>query len=240
MKHKLLLIYFLILSLFSNAQTQKLNGIVTSNDFGVSGLEVVNLTSKSVAITNNSGAFSIVASTGDEIIFISKNYDYKTIIIKEADFSNTNFSIKLNQKTEQLEEVVIKNKITAPLIPDMQELLDRQIADDKYSQKKNPFGTDGSITYGPDLFKIIKLFTKGKQKKGAEITKTGFKEMAKNNLSKDFFSKSLELKPEEIPIFLEYCDADPKSRTLLENSNQLELIEFLLAKRVEFKKSKRE
>ena len=240
MRYYLLLTYLIISTQFLYAQTEIINGTVTSNDFELQGIEVVNLSSKKTSTTNNSGIFSIVAKVGDEIVFVSKNHQYKTIIIKESDFKNSKLVIKLNQKTEELDEVVITNKVVAPLIPDMQELLDRQIADDKYSQKKNPFGTDGSITYGPDVFKIIKLFTRGKAKNTKEVPKIGFKEVTENTLNQDFFLKTLKLNPKEIPLFLEFCNADPKSKKLKENSNELELIEFLLAKKVEFRKFKKE
>ncbi|SHF85898.1 hypothetical protein SAMN05443549_101600 [Flavobacterium fluvii] len=240
MGYKLLLTYFFISSQLLHSQTEKVKGTVMCNDFTLQGIEVVNLVSKNIVITNNSGVFSILAKVGDEIIFISKNYEYKTITFKEADFQNTNLVIKLIKKTEELDEVVITNKIIAPLIPNMQELLDTQVPDDAYSQKKNPFGTDGSITYGPDIIKIFgrmaKLFTKQKENKAKEIIKMDFKELAKNNISQEFFSKYLKLNPDEIHLFLEFCDADSKSKKLIENSNELELMDFLFAKNSEFKK----
>lgn len=148
--------------------------------------------------------------------------------------------IKLNQTTEELDEVIVTNKVVAPLIPDMQELLDRPIADDKYSQKKNPFGNDGSITYGPDLFKILglvgRILKKNKESKTKEITKMDFKIVAGNSLSQDFFIKKLKLNSDEISLFLEFCDADSKSKIIIQNSNQLELMDFLFAKNIEFKK----
>lgn len=236
MRLKLLLTYLFISSQVSLAQTEKIKGTVTSNDFTLQGVEVVNLDTKSISVTNANGVFSIMAKEGDQIIFISKSYQYKTITLNESDFENPNFVIVLNQKTEELDEVVITKKITAPLVPNIQELLDRQVADDKYSQKKNPFGTDGSITYGPDFFKILKLFTKGKQKKTKEINAIGFKETVESHLSQDFFSKSLKLNQEEIPLFLEFCDADSKSKIIMKGFNELELIDFLLTKNAEFKK----
>lgn len=244
MRYKLLLTYIFISSQLLHSQTEKVKATVVCNDFALEGIEVVNLVSKNTVKTNNSGVFSILAKVGDEIIFISKNYEYKTITFKEADFQNTNLVIKLVKKTEELDEVVITNKIMAPLIPDMQKLLDTQVPDDKYSQKKNPFGTDGSILYGPDVVQILgklgKLLKKNKEKMSKETTKIDFKTLAENSLSQDFFSKQLKLNPEEIPLFLEFCDADSKSKKIMENSNELELMDFLFAKNSEFKKLKKD
>lgn len=240
MKYKLLLTYFFISSQFLHSQTGKIKATVVCNDFPLKGIEVANLVSKGTSITSNTGVFSILAKVGDEIIFVSKNYEYKTITLKEADFQNANLVINLIQKTEELDEVVVTNTVKAPLIPNMQELLDTQYPDDKYSQKKNPFGTDGSILYGPDLVQILgrlgKLLKKNKEKMSKETTKIDFKTLAENSVSQDFFSKQLKLNPEEIPLFLEFCDADSKSKKIIENSNELELMDFLFAKNVEFKK----
>jgi hypothetical protein len=244
MKYKLLLTYFFISSQFLHSQTGKIKATVVSNDFALKGIEIVNLDSKTTTITNDSGAFSIFAKVGDQLMFISKNYEYKTITIKERDFENTNMVIKLIQKTEELNEVVVTNNFRAPLIPNMQKLLDTQYADDKYSQKKNPFNNDGSITYGPDAVQIIgrlvKLLKKNKEKKAKEIPEMEFKTLVNTNLDSDFFKKTLALKPEEIDLFLDFCDADPNSKNVLNNPNPLKIMDFLMAKNVAFKKLKKD
>jgi hypothetical protein len=244
MKYKLLLTFFFISSQFLHSQTGKIKATVVSNDFALKGIEIVNLDSKNTTITNDSGTFSIFAKVGDQLMFISKNYEYKTITIKERDFENTNMVIKLIQKTEELDEVVVTNNVRAPLIPNMQKLLDTQYADDKYSQKKNPLINDGSITYGPDAVQIIgrlvKLLKKNKEKKAKEIPELEFKTLVNTNLDSDFFKKTLALKPEEIDLFLDFCDADPNSKNVLNNPNPLKIMDFLMAKNVAFKKLKKD
>lgn len=98
MSYFLLLTYLIVSTPFLNAQKEKITGTVTSNESVLQGIEVVNVTSKETSITNNFGIFSIVAKVGDEIVFVSKNYQYKTIIIKESDFKNYKLVIKLDQK----------------------------------------------------------------------------------------------------------------------------------------------
>ena len=44
------------------------------------------------------------------------------------------------------------------------------------------------------------------------------------------------LKPEGVALFLEFCDADPKSKNILDNNNPLSLMDFILTKNEEFKK----
>ncbi|MNT86482.1 hypothetical protein D3C72_2267770 [compost metagenome] len=83
---------------------------------------------------------------------------------------------------------------------------------------------------------IIGLFAKEKE----EITKSGssieFKELAKISCDEKFYLQTLKLKPEEIALFLDFCDADPKSKILIENPNVLGMMDFLSSKNIEFKK----
>ena len=82
---------------------------------------------------------------------------------------------------------------------------------------------------------ILSLFIKEKEKK-KEVPEIKFKTLVNSSLNQDFFQKTLLLKPEETGLFLEFCDADPKSKTVLENANALSLMDFLFEKNVEFKK----
>ncbi|MNR49068.1 hypothetical protein D3C85_1683950 [compost metagenome] len=65
-----------------------------------------------------------------------------------------------------------------------------------------------------------------------------FKKLIATSVSPDFFTKELNLKSEEKELFLEFCDADPKSKTLLQHTNILTTMDFLYAKNDEFKKLK--
>ena len=83
---------------------------------------------------------------------------------------------------------------------------------------------------------IGKLFSKEKEIVKVELPPVVFKDLVRNNFSSDFFNKTLHLKEEEVGLFLEFCDADPKAKLLEKNYNQLALLEFLLQKSDEFKK----
>lgn len=240
MKHILLLFILLISTTLMHSQTaKKLNGTVQSSDFVLPGIEVVNLVSKITTKTNENGGFSILAKEGESLMFISKDYEYKKINLKESDFLNTNFIIQLVEKPEELDEVVISNKIQALKIPNMKALLDTKFPDDKYSQKKNPLMNDGSIENGADFIKIARLILSAfvkKKEKIKEVPAIKFKTLVTSNLDKDFFYKTLQLKPEEVNLFIDYCDADPKSKEVLTNSNPLKIMDFLFLKNNEFNK----
>ncbi|MBC7847611.1 MAG: hypothetical protein H7Y10_14105 [Flavobacterium sp.] len=242
MKYKLLLTCFFISSQFLHSQTGKIKATVMFNDFPLEGIEIANLVSKGTTITNNSGVFSIFAKVGDEIIFISKNYEYKTITIKEVDFQNTNLVIKLIKKTEELDEVVVFKMPTIKLSKDKtyeQGKVD-QLVLEKAAQNPKPLGVyDGTLVNSADLIRIgsmiLGIFKKEKEKR-KEIPEMEFKTLVNSNLDSDFFKKTLALKPEEIDLFLDFCDDDPNSKNVLNNPNLLKIMDFLIEKNVAFKK----
>lgn len=239
---KLLLLYFIFTIHCCFSQTEKpIKGIVLCDDSPVQGIEVVNLVTEKTAITNSEGVFLIAAKEEDMLVFISKKHYYKRLFLEKEDFKRNSLRITLTQKPEELEEVIITK---APL--KSKGFYSQAAADEINLEKANrpkPIGVyDGVILNSPDFIRIGKMilavFNKKKEDKKESHAKIEFKELTKTNFEEEFFINSLKLKPEEIVLFLEYCDADPKSKTVLENSNPLLLLDFLLIKNKEFKNLK--
>ncbi|MDO8316619.1 MAG: hypothetical protein Q7T12_03770 [Flavobacterium sp.] len=233
------LLFFVLQSGFS--QTEKLiHGKVLYEQFPVEKVDVVNFISKKVSITNAAGEFSIVVKAGDELIFISKNHDIKKIVLNQKTIDKNNLITYLILKPEQLEEVVITKMPSIKLSTDKayeQGKLD-QYAVEKSARSLKTGVYNGSIENGMDLMRIggmiLKLFIK--EKEGVKETpQIEFKQLAKSSCDQKFYIKTLKLKPEEIPLFLQFCDADPQSKTLID-SNVLSMMDFLSTKNVEFKK----
>ena len=63
-----------------------------------------------------------------------------------------------------------------------------------------------------------------------KLPKNEFKELARTTCDQKFYLQTLKLKLEEIELFLEFCDADPKSKNVAESNNVLSVMDFLLAK----------
>jgi hypothetical protein len=230
MKLKLLILSLFFVFQFGFAQTEKfIQGRVLCENFPLQGIEVLNLASKRTTITDANSRFSILAKAKDTLMFISKNYEYKKILVKKEDLERTNLIILLTQKPEQLEEVVVISKINFPKIK-----FDKNIASqlniEKAAKNPKPFGVyDGSIENGIGM--TINL-SNGRKK----IHPIEFKELIKKNYNDSFYIDTLKLKPEEIGLFIEYCDADPKSKIVIQNTNPLKLMDFLLIKSMEFQK----
>ncbi|MBG6187110.1 hypothetical protein [Flavobacterium sp. CAN_S2] len=227
---------------FGFSQTEKLiNGKVLHEQFPIEKVEVANFSSKKVAVTNAAGEFSIMAKAGDELIFISKDHDIKKIVLDQKTIDKNNLLISLILKPEELKEVIITKTPSIKLGTDKayeQGKLD-QLAVEKSARSLKTGVYNGSIENGMDLMRIggmiLKLFIKEKEVvKGTPQIE--FKQLAKSSCDQKFYIETLKLKPDQIELFLEFCDADPKSKTLLENSNVLSMMDFLSSKNIEFKK----
>lgn len=238
-------VFFLFFSIqisFSQSETFY-KGKILCNNFPIENVEIINLNSEKSAFSNPAGEFSIVAKSEDILVFASKLYEVKRITVQPENLNNLIQIISLIKKPEELKEVIVTKMKWQHVGSDKN--ASNQIALDKMqSQIKNPFIYDGSITNGPDLIKIgrliIDLFKKDKTETKNIIPEIQFYELAKNKNYQEYYSKSLNLKPEEIELFLQFCDADPKSKIVAQNNNSLEMMDFLFAKNLEFKKLKPE
>lgn len=232
MKVKLLILSLFFIFQFGFSQTEKpIKGKVTSDDFAIRGVEILNLWSKKTTITDTDGDFSILAKAKDTLMFIAKNYQYKKVILEMHHNEKNKLLISLVRKPEELEEVVVISKIAFPKIK-----FDKNIASkltiEKAAINRKPTGVyDGTIENGMGI--TIPLPLGGGRKKIHQIE---FKELVKKTNDENYYLEILKLKPEELGLFIEFCDADPKSKTVLENSNPLKILDFLFLKNIEFKK----
>ena len=235
-------LFFIVQISFSQSETVY-KGKILCNNFPIENIEIININSEKSAFSNSVGEFSIAAKAEDIVVFASKLYEYKRISVQPEYLNNLIQIISLIKKPEELKEVIITKVKWQHIGSDKN--ASNQIALDKMqSQIKNPFIYDGSITNGPDLMKIgkliIDLFKKDKTEIKNKIPEIQFYELAKNKNHQEYYSKSLNLKPDEIELFLQFCDADPKSKIVAQNNNSLAMMDYLFAKSLEFKKLKPE
>lgn len=244
MKVKLLVAIFFLTIHFGFSQSEKLiNGKVLCEQLPIANIEVANYSSKKVVRTDLAGNFAILVKLGDEIVFISKNHEIKTILVNQKMVESTNSTISLNLKAEQLDEVVIAKIPSIKLSKDAkweQAKIDSYTLEKAASTPKVIGVNMGTIENGLDLMRIggmlLRLLKKEKDIVKIKTHKIEFTPTVKRICEQNFFLKTLQLKPDEIELFLQYCSADPKSKTLLENTNVLSMMDFLIIKNSEFKK----
>lgn len=221
----------------SISQTEKvLHGKVISQNLVLKDVEVINKTAQTSTRTNTLGEFTISVKVQDSLLFYSKDYFFTRLKITTKDIENNNLLVNMILKAEELNEVVInqvefdKVKISADDVADV--LISKKAKDLFW----NTGVSDNSIREALR----ISFPLKGKQKKTIEVADDRFKKLVAATCPPDFFLKNLKIKPEEKELFLDFCDADPRSKNLLENSNILSTMDFLYAKNIGFQKLKSE
>lgn len=242
MKVKLLSILLLFISPFIFSQTIK--GKVLFNNYAIPNVDVVNANSKILTVSDASGSFSITVKANDLLVFVNKEYELKKLTITPEIINKNNLLVELILKPEELKEVVITKMPSIKLSSDAKY---EQGKLDQYGLEKSAYtpkviGVNmGTIENGMDFMRtggmIGGLFKKEKEplkKKEPIIT---FKDLAKKSCDQNYFINTLKLKPDEIELFLDFCDADPKSKTIATSKNVLSTMDFLLEKSIEFKKT---
>ncbi|MBB4800470.1 hypothetical protein HNP37_000509 [Flavobacterium nitrogenifigens] len=238
MKVKLLTTISFFTYQLSISQTEKvLNGKVLSQDIPLNKVEVINKTAQTSTRTNELGEFSILVKEKDSLLFFSKDFLFTRLKLTLKDLEKNYLIVEMTPKAEELENVLVSrsvfNKTQIKNIANNKEEINKIIVRKKFDEVASKVNVyDGKIKNGLDF--SYPIFDKPKKK--IEPRDDSFKKVINASISPDFFIKNLKIKPEEKELFIKFCDADPKSKTLLVKPNILELMDFLYAKNEEFKR----
>lgn len=246
MKVKLLTIISFLTYQLSISQTEKLiKGKVLSNNFPLKKVEVINKTAKTSTTTDYLGDFSILVKPKDSLLFFHKNHFFTRLKISQENIDKNNIIVNMVQRPEELDEVIVTNMKLEPFKISQQDLDQVKFEKDAASLQKYTGVYDGTIPNGMDFSRMGKgVFNLFKNDKKEELKKktedSSFKKLVAASIPSSFFTNDLKLKPEEKDLFIDFCDADPRSKHLIENNNVLTTMDFLYAKNEMFKKVKAE
>lgn len=243
---KLLLVLSLFVFQIGFSQTEKiLKGVVSSDNFSLQNADVINKTSQKSTATDDKGEFLIPVKVGDSLIIYAKDYTLKRLKVSSEQIDLSNLQVLMFKKAEELEEVVIEKKQNFKLRKDKKY---EQSKLDEYKTEKfdNNEGFQamrrGTFVNGLNFVtigkKLLDLISNGREPKKEAHPEAEFATLAKNTCNEKFFTKDLKLEPEEIELFLQFCESDPKSKKLKENANILSMMDFLTIKKNEFQKLK--
>jgi hypothetical protein len=183
-----------------------------------------------------------LAKAKDTLLVSSNLFKSKKIVVEEKDFAKSLFVINLETQTTLLNEVIVKRKAEIkPVVGSTQRIVDMQFVDDEKSSPINrTMPSDGTIENGMDfvrVFKMVsKLFKNNSEEKAGLNPNVDFSDVVSKGMDAYFFTNTLGLKKDEIGLFLDYCEGDPKAKNLLKQEDEFLLIDFLITKNEEFKR----
>lgn len=236
MINKVICVLIVVLGQTTWSQTQErtvLNGRITSNTFDLEGVYVINTQTEAMTTTNGSGAFSITAKVGDELIFSSIQFKENRVPLTAENFSDINFSVKLNMVMHQLQEVVVKsynsgiNAVSLGIIPSGQKsytAAERKLH--AASDLDAHIGLGGSVALDP-LLNMFSGRTAMLKKELAVEKKEAFMKLLERMFSIDHFVNRLQIPLEYVKGF-EYYAVENDKFTVILNSKNKTSTEFLL------------
>ena len=231
MRVKLLTTISIFTYQLSISQNEKLlSGKVLSQNIPLNKVEVINKTAKTSTRTNELGEFSILVRPNDSLLFFSKDYFFKRLKVSQENIDQNNIAVNMILKPEELDEVLITN-IKFPKVGPADE--------NSTIVPMGPISTgvyNGTIANGADLMAIFSFFRRKDKKVKVKFNELDFKKLAEATVPLDFFTNDLKIKPEEKELFLQFCDADPQAKILVQQKNLLYTMDFLHTKNKEFKK----
>jgi len=207
-----------------------IKGRLIYRNINVVAANVVNITAQINTITDGEGAFEIPVKTGDEVVFSSVQFMIRTVEITPEIIQKNRLIITVNEKINALEEVVITPDNAEKFL----DLKEEQFKGfdyerDKSTRLENTIVRQGQLKNGLNLINVAKLIAKVVSNK-TEEEKRNLKpsEVLSYVFDTSFFKSDLELKDDQIVGFLEHIDDNLPSQKLLNQSQQFQLIEYLI------------
>ncbi len=214
-----------------------LKGSLFYKNTAVVAANVVNNTAQINTITNSEGEFEIEVAVGDEIIFSSVQYKIRAVIITPEVLAKNRLVVSVNENITELKEVVVTTE-------DVERFLDLKEEEfkgfdyeqDKSTRINNKLTDDRVLTNGIDFVNIAKLILKAiNSKPEEEQMRIKPSEVLPLVFEASFFEQDLELKKDQVVGFLEYIDTQMKTSALLKQSQQFQLIDYLISQSKTYK-----
>lgn len=212
------------------------NGRITANSTDLEGVYVINAQTEVMTTTNDLGAFSIAAKPGDEIVFSSIQFKENRVLLQQENFSDINFSVRLNVVMHQLQEVVIKNynginAVALGIIPGNQkkytEAERKLYTATALNATANAGGMAGGSVSADPLLNFLSGRTAMLKKELAVEKKEFFLKLLERMFTLEHFIDRLKIPAEYVKGF-EYYAVENDKFTVILNSKNKTSTEFLL------------
>ncbi|WP_163398238.1 carboxypeptidase-like regulatory domain-containing protein [Flavobacterium fluviatile] len=214
-----------------------LKGRIISNTNDLEGVYVVNSKTEAMTTTTSEGYFSINAKSGDTLVFSSIQFKENRVLLTPENFSNIDFTVKLNLLMHQLQEVIIKrydniNAVALGIVPSGQKSytpaerkLHTASALDPTANTENMMA-GGSISADP-IFNFFSGRTAMLKKELAVEKKEFFMKLLDKMFTLEHFVDRLKIPVEYVKGFEYYAVENDKFTAILNSKNKT-ATEFLL------------
>ena len=255
----LIILSFTVFFAFSQEINRvKVFGKIVVDSVDVEGVTVYNTSSNKGTVTDLEGKFSIKVALNDRVEVSALQFENFVVVINEDIINSKIMTVFLVERINKLDEVVIlPYGLTGNLTVDIESIktfnpdLDAlyfgiknmdeyEFPDDYKSEAVNLAMEEGRYYNGADFIGIIALLIKPIFKTKAKELPIGFESYQDltQKYSLSYLEKNLNITQDNISDFVYYVEDSGIDKTLMEDGNELQFLEFLIAQSIAFKKVK--
>jgi|GEM_PF-6259789 len=241
------LLIIVSLVFMSYAQNTQLKGQFTGKKLEKSFINVINISQSKTTISQLDGKFEIEAKSGDSIIVSSIQYKKIKFVVK-PEFFDKGIEIPLKLKINELDQINLysigltgnlktdaKNiKLNKPSTADFGTFDVSKVYDDEVTiQSEFSFRNDAMvqnpIPASVDFKAVFRLVGKlfKKRQNNSTSARTSVEQLDRLE-DVDFFVNTLKIEEEQIVHFLSYAKTNGLTTEMLRQSNELDLMQFLI------------
>jgi len=219
-----------------NQERSVINGKIKANTNDLEGVYVVNAQTEVMVTTDAAGAFSIQAKPNDTLVFSSIQFKESRIVLTSENFTDLNFTVRLNLVMHQLQEVVVRrydniNAVSLGIVPAGQKTYteaERKLhTATALNAEANANGMVGGSISADPLFNFFSGRTAMLKKEVEVEKKEFFMKLLEKMFSWEHFVERLKIPEEYVKGFEYYAVENDKFTTILNSKNKTST-EFLL------------
>jgi hypothetical protein len=218
-----------------------LRGKILYQNQSVIAANVVNTTTKEATISDNNGDFAIQVMMGDELVFTSLQYQIRVVKITKEILQRGRLVIDVNEKITELEEVVVTPEQRQKFLDLRSEEFKKfDYERDRSTRLENELMNKDQLTNGVNFVSVFKALYRMVENKDQAKDKTYSlkpSEVLRQLYDDSFFNELLNIEKDKIELFLLYCDEEVKTKELLEEKSDFEIIDFLIKTSEKFNKN---
>ncbi len=231
-------------------------GKIIVDSVDVEGVTIYNTSSNKGTVTDIEGQFSIEVALNDRVEVSALQFEKFIIVISEDILSSKIMTVFLIEKVNKLDEVIIlPYGLSGNLIVDMESVktfnpdLDAiyfgiqnsdkfEFSDDYKSEVINMAMVEGNYYNGVDFVKVAALLLKPifKPKKKDIPNVSNLYQDLTTKYSLSYLANNLNIPKDSVNEFVYFVEDNGFDKSFMEDGNELQFLEFLIKKSIEFKK----
>ncbi len=233
-----------------------LDGRILNDTNEVSGVHILNTTTKRATISDARGFFSIEVQLNDTLLFSAVQFKKKELVVTKSILESTQIQVPMEDILTELDEVVVgPHKLTGDLKKDIDEVPAqitafslglpnahaKRLTQSERLLREASFGkfSVGLLTAVPlnPIINAISGRTKKLKKRVAREKKAAQTSRVRNFYPDSLFMKELKIPKAKIPDFMFYCEVDPNFQALADIEDRIRIWEYMRRKSVIYRKN---